>query len=79
MLRNGSYVYHEMAPTTHRGTISESEMYNGEMRYLFHLDPRFDYVAKFPDVYCYEYELVECERPSDEEIATINKLAKLGS
>jgi hypothetical protein len=53
-------------------------MENGKMRYIFHLDPRFSDAATFPEVCYYEYELVECARPSDEELATINKLVKLG-
>jgi hypothetical protein len=79
MLQDGSYVCHELAPETRRGTITDGEMHNGKMRYIFHLDPRFSDAATFPDVYFYDYELVECERPSDAEIAIINKLAKLGS
>lgn len=78
-MQNGSYVYHEMAPRTRRGTITDGEMHNGKMRYIFHLDPRFSDAATFPKVYFYDYELVECERPGDEEIAAINKLVKLGS
>ena len=77
-MQNGSYVYHETAPRTRRGTITHGEMENGKMRYIFHLDPRFSDAATFPEVCYYEYELVECARPSDEELATINKLVKLG-
>jgi hypothetical protein len=68
-----------MAPPSRRGIITDGEMHNGKMRYIFHLDPRFSDAATFGEVYFYEYEFVECERPSDAEIATINKLAKLGS
>jgi hypothetical protein len=78
-MQNGSYVYHEMAPDTRRGTITNGEMHNGNMRYIFHLDPRFSDAAAFGEVYYFEYELVECPRPTDVEIAAINKLVKLGS
>ena len=78
-MQDGSYVYHEMAPQTRRGTITDGEMHNGKMRYIFHLDERFSDAATFGEVYFYDYELVECERPSDGEIAIINKLAKQGS
>jgi hypothetical protein len=78
-MQNDSYVYHEMAPQTRRGTITDGEMYEGRMRYIFHLDPRFRDAATFPDVYFFEDELVECPRPSDAEIAKINALVKLGS
>ena len=49
------------------------------MRYIFHVVPRFGDAATFPEVYFYDYELVECERPSDQEVAAINKLVQLGS
>ena len=79
MLQNGSYVYHTMAPQTRRGTISDATPENGNMRFIFHLDERFSDAARFPDVYFYDYELVECPRPTDAEIAQINRLVKLGS
>ena len=78
-MQNSSYVYHVAAPKTRRGTITDGEMHNGTMRYIFHLDPRFSNADTFPDVYFYEYELVECSRPSDAEIAAVNKLVELGS
>jgi len=79
MLNNGSYVYHTMAPETRRGTISDATEEKGNTRFIFHLDERFSDAATFPDVYFYDYELVECERPSDQEIARINRLVELGS
>jgi hypothetical protein len=79
MLKDGDYVYHEMAPQTRRGTISDGAMHNGKMRFIFHLDERFSDAATFGEVYFYDYELVACPRPTDAEIATINKLVKLGS
>lgn len=78
-MQNGSYVYHEMAPKTRRGTISDGEAYKGRMRYIFHLDPRFSDAATFPEVYFFEDELVECKRPTDEEVTAINKLVRSGS
>jgi hypothetical protein len=79
MLKDGSYVYHEMAPATRRGTISNGAVHNGRMRFIFHLDKRFSDAALFGDgVYFYDYELVECARPDDAEVAIINKLAAAG-
>lgn len=45
-MQNDSYVYHVMAPRTRRGTITDGEMENGKMRYIFHLDPRFSDAAR---------------------------------
>lgn len=78
-MQNGSYAYHIMAPQTRRGTITDGEEHSGKIRYIFSLDPRFSDAATFGEVWFYEYELVECPRPSDAEIAAINKLAALGS
>jgi hypothetical protein len=68
-----------MAPQTRRGTISDATPENGNVRFIFHLDDRFSDAAKFPEVYFYDYELVECERPSDAEVGEINRLVKQGS
>jgi len=78
-MQNGSYVYHTMAPQTRRGTITDGEVHNGKVRYIFHLDSRFSDAATFGEVWFNEYELVECPRPTDAEVAAINKLAALGS
>jgi hypothetical protein len=74
MLKNGSYVYHVKARRTRRGTITDGVMHNGKMSYVFHLDSRFNDAAMWGEVSYWEHELVECERPSDEEIAEINRL-----
>jgi hypothetical protein len=79
MLKDGSYVCHEMAPETRRGTISNGAMHNGKMRYIFRLDERFSDASSFGEVYFYDYELTECPRPSDAEVELINKLAAYGS
>ena len=49
-------------------------MHNGKMSYIFHLDPRFKDADALGEVSYWDYELVECERPSDLEIAEINRL-----
>jgi hypothetical protein len=74
MLKNGSYVCHLKARRTRRGMITDGVMHNGKMSYRFHLDPRFNDAAMLGEVNYWDYELVECERPSDEEIAEINRL-----
>ena len=74
MLKNGSYVYHVKARRTRRGTITDGVMHNGKMSYIFHLDPRFKDADALGEVSYWDCELVECERPSDEEIAEINRL-----
>jgi hypothetical protein len=74
MLKNGSYVCHVKARRTRRGTISDGVMHNGKMSYIFHLDPRFNDANAFGEVSYWDYELVECERPSDYEIAEITRL-----
>lgn len=77
-MQNGSYVYHESAPETCRGIITDGEMHGETVRYVFHIDPRFSYAATFGEVHFYECELAECERPCDAEIWEIDKLAEFG-
>lgn len=74
MLKNGSYVCHVKARRTRRGTVTDGVMHDGKVSYTFHLDPRLIDAAKVRDVSYWEHELVECQRPSDEEIAEINRL-----
>ena len=74
MLKNGSYVCHVKARRTRRGTISDGVMHNGKMSYIFHLDPRFKDADALGEISYWEHELVECEPPSDLEIAEINRL-----
>jgi hypothetical protein len=51
-------------------------MQNGKMCYSFHLDPRFKDADTLGEVTYWDYELVECERPSDYEIAEISRLTQ---
>jgi hypothetical protein len=76
MLTDGSYVYMVLAPKTRRGTIHEGINHKGKPQFLFRLDPRFS--DKLDDFFIYDGDVVECDRPSDQEIANINKLAALG-
>ena len=74
MLKNGSYVCHVKARRTRRGTITDGVMHDGKVSYTFHPDPRFEGAAKAGEAIYWGHELVECRRPSDEEIAEINRL-----
>lgn len=47
MLKDGDYVYHEMGPQIGLEPLSEGEMHNGKMRFIFHLDDRFVRMAWF--------------------------------
>jgi hypothetical protein len=71
----GAYVRLIVAPNTRMGIISKG-VDEGKPCFVFHQDERFD--DTIPDMYVFDYDIEECERPSDEQIALINALAKRG-
>jgi len=77
MLTEGSYVYMVIAPKTRLGTIHQKTNHKGQPQFVFRLDPRFD--DKLPEFFIHEGDVEECQRPSDADIALINRLVKAGS
>jgi len=63
-----------MAPNTRLGTLEGTRTEHGRVQYLFHHDHRF--ADTLPDSWVYEDEIEACERPTDAQVAVINKLAK---
>jgi hypothetical protein len=61
-----------IAPETRRGTVHQDINHIGEPQFLFRLDPRFN--EKLDDFFVYDGDVEECERPSDDELALINKI-----
>jgi hypothetical protein len=75
LLSNGSYVRQIAAPPARMGTVSEAAMETGETRFIFHQDARLgDPVSDF---YVFDFEIEECDRPSDAEAEEINRLRQL--
>ena len=74
-LHEGSYVRLIVAPNTRMGTISMG-IDEGMPCFVFHQDRRFG--DTIPDMYVFDYDIEECERPSDDQVALINALAKRG-
>ncbi len=73
----GQYVRLVLAPNTRQGTIEGITAEGGKVEYHFRQDPRFcePTPGKF-EAYLPEGELEPCQRPSDEEVNTINDLVK---
>jgi len=59
------------APYTRVGPIIGARFDGGCVSFLFHQDPRLAFA--FPDVWLSETELEPCTRPTDEQIAVINR------
>jgi hypothetical protein len=76
MHSDGSYVQLLLAPKNLRGTIHSAINHRDQPQFVFRLDSRFD--DKLSDFFVREGEFVECSRPSDAEVSTINALAKAG-
>lgn len=77
MLRDGAYVRLKDAPNTRMGTISGMKSEAGKLRFIFHHDPRF--LNTIPDVYVFDYDVEECERPTDAQVRWINDMIQRGS
>jgi hypothetical protein len=76
MLVEGSYVCMLTAPKTRKGTLHVKTNHEGQSRFVFRLDPRFD--DKLPEFFVNDHDVQECLPPSDEEIAAINYFVKHG-
>lgn len=76
MLGEGSYVYMVLAPETRKGTLHLAINSEGNPQFLFRLDKRFN--SKLPDFFINDGDVEECLRPTDAEVAIINKLIALG-
>jgi hypothetical protein len=70
------YVRLVLAPRTRIGVIIGTKQEHGRTQYLFHLDERFS--DGLPDFWVEEVDFEQCERPSDDYVATINALIKRG-
>ena len=77
MFSDGMYVRLITAPNTRMGTISKGISEAGKIRFIFHHDERF--IDRIPDLYVFNYDIEECERPSDETVNKINELIQRGS
>lgn len=77
MLRNGAYVRLKVAPNTRMGTISDMKSEAGKLRFIFHHDPRF--MDAIHDVYVFDYDIEECERPTDAQVRAVNEMIQRGS
>lgn len=75
MLKDGSYVRMIIAPETRLGTLYAEVGPHGTPRLLFRLDPRLN--EKLDDFIIDEADFEECERPSDEEIASTNRILEI--
>lgn len=64
-----------VVPNTRIGIISKG-VDEGNPCFVFHQDERFD--GTIPEMYAFDYDIEECERPNDEQITLINALAKRG-
>ena len=70
MLKDGMYVWLRFGSSIHMGTISERVAESGRTRFLFEGDPRF--LGHIPRAYCYDTDLAEGERLSDEHVSRLN-------
>lgn len=68
----GQYVRMVAAPNTRIGTIKAARFDRDHARFLFHQDPRLNFVL--PDLWMQDSELEECRRPTDEQVAMINNM-----
>lgn len=70
----GEYVRMVAAPNFRMGTVKAARFDRGKISFLFHQDSRLD--CRFPDVWLPAFELEECARPTDEQVAIINNIAR---
>jgi hypothetical protein len=70
----GQYVRLVWAPKVHLGTITAVRGDEASAQYLFHHDQRFD--DKFSDFWVLRHEVEACKRPTDSEVAALNRLMK---
>jgi hypothetical protein len=68
----GQYVRMVAAPNTRIGTIRAARFDREHASFLFHQDPRITFAL--PDLWMRDFELEECRRPTDEQIAKINNM-----
>lgn len=68
----GQYVRIAAAPNTRIGIIKAARFDRESVSFLFHQDPRLTYTL--PDVWMRDFEVEECNPPTDEQIAMINNL-----
>jgi len=69
----GQYVRLKDVPRTHQGELGDATFLNGNLEYLFQLDPRLDTVAGATrSFYISESEVEPCEPPTDSEVKSIN-------
>jgi hypothetical protein len=54
-----------------RGTIQEEINHLGKPQFVFRTDPRF---AEQMEIFIYDGDVEECERPSDAEVHAINTM-----
>jgi len=66
----GEYVRIIVASSTHRGTIIDSKTEGGEVKYLFHHDPRFN-DDRLPDFWVAKSDIEVCARPTDADVVKI--------
>jgi hypothetical protein len=69
----GQYVRMISAPYT-IGTIKAARCDAGQVSFLLEPDVRFAEI--FPDVWLSDSEIEDCVRPSDDSVATANKLLR---
>ncbi len=69
----GQYVRIVATPNTRIGTIRAARFDRDHASFLFHQDSRLKYTL--PDVWMQDFELEECSRPTDEQVAMINNMA----
>jgi hypothetical protein len=69
----GQYVRLKDAPRTHQGELGDATFPNGNLEYLFQIDPRLDAVAGATrSFYISENDVEPCEPPTDSEVTAIN-------
>jgi len=75
-LDDGTYVRLLEAPNTRKGTVSGGVVEGANERYVFHHDKRF--IDPLPDLFVFDFDIEEWQRPSDAEVQTINALIRRG-
>ena len=73
----GQYVRLKDAPRTHQGELGDATFSNGNLEYLFQLDPRLGALAGAArSFYISEGDVELCEPPTDAEVKVINAFMK---
>ena len=75
VLGEGACVHLIITPNTRMGTISRSSD-QGKACIIFHHHQRFG--DTIPDMFGFDCDIEESERPSDEQVTLINALVKRG-